>query len=116
VFVFSETSEVTALSARSVPERICDFLRDRVGRAYCDDCVQERLGLKWRQQVQTITATLAVTGLFARTVGVCSTCNQEKQVTRAAQNARDQASVHSKSREDRDGRDDGSAGHRKVEI
>jgi hypothetical protein len=67
----------------TIPERIRDFLCDRFGRSYCDDCVQGRLGLKWRQQVQMITATLAVTGMFARAVGICSTCSQEKQVTRA---------------------------------
>jgi hypothetical protein len=72
------------LAARSIPERIRDFLDERMGRPYCDDCVQERLGLKWRQQVQMITATLAVTALFARAVGICSTCGQEKQVTRAS--------------------------------
>jgi hypothetical protein len=73
------------MPVRTVPERIRDFLHDRVGRAYCDDCVQDRLGLKWRQQVQTITATLAVTGLFARALGRCSTCRQEKQVTLATE-------------------------------
>jgi hypothetical protein len=66
------------------PERVRDFLNDRVGRAYCDDCLQERLGLKWRQQVQTITATLAVTGRFARDSGRCSTCGQENQGETAA--------------------------------
>jgi hypothetical protein len=75
---------------RSIPERIHDFLHDRLGRAYCDDCVQERLGLKWRQQVQMITATLAVTTLFARALGICSTCGQEKQVTRATKPAQGQ--------------------------
>jgi hypothetical protein len=82
--VLSPRSSRFNVPARTVPERIRDFLCDRSGRPYCDDCIQERLGLKWRQQVQTITATLAVTGLFARAVGICSTCNQEKQVTRAA--------------------------------
>jgi hypothetical protein len=71
------------MAARSIPERIRDFLVDRRGRAYCDDCVQQRLGLKWRQQVQVITATLAVTGLFSRGIDACSTCRQTRFVIRA---------------------------------
>jgi hypothetical protein len=71
------------VNPRTLPEKIRDFLTDRNGRAYCDDCVQERLGLKWRQQVQVITATLAVTAFFARATDSCSTCGQSKQVTRA---------------------------------
>lgn len=53
----------------------------RVGRRYCDSCIQERLGLKWRQQVQLVTATLAVTHLFTRERSECSTCHEMKQVT-----------------------------------
>jgi hypothetical protein len=63
---------------RSIPARVRDFLRDRPGRVYCDTCIQERLGLKWRQQAQLITATLAVTSEFDRGRWVCSTCNQTK--------------------------------------
>jgi hypothetical protein len=50
---------------------------------YCDSCIQERLGLKWRQQVQLITATLAVTDSFKRDIGRCSTCQEVKQVIKA---------------------------------
>jgi hypothetical protein len=63
---------------RSIPARVRDFLRDRPGRIYCDTCIQERLGLKWRQQAQLITATLGVTSEFDRGRWVCSTCNQTK--------------------------------------
>jgi hypothetical protein len=70
---------------RTFAERIRDW----------DDCVQEPLGLKWRQQVTTVT--FAVT-LFARAVGICSTCNQEKQVTRAT---RDDPSTPGKGGADR---------------
>jgi len=55
----------------------------RQGRVYCDACIQERLGLKWRQQVQLIAATLAVTGLFERDVTSCCTCHETKQGTSA---------------------------------
>ena len=68
------------MDARTLPEKICDFLNRRQGRMYCDSCIQERLGLKWRQQVQLITATLGVTGSFKRELGRCRACNEAKQV------------------------------------
>jgi hypothetical protein len=68
---------------RSIPQRINDFLVRREGRMYCDNCIQERLGLRWRQQVQLITAVLAVTDSFERNVGECCTCHQVKQVVQA---------------------------------
>jgi hypothetical protein len=73
----------TAMSARTVPHRINDFLVERKGRSYCDACIQERLGLKWRQQVQLITATLAVTEGYERGLDQCSTCQETKQVIQA---------------------------------
>ena len=66
------------VNRRSVPARVRDFLRDRPGRIYCDTCIQERLGLKWRQQAQLITATLGVTSEFDRGRWTCSTCGQVK--------------------------------------
>ena len=68
------------MSDRTVPERINEFLVRCAGRAYCDHCIQERLGLRWRQQVQLVTATLAVTACFRRELAVCSTCDESKQV------------------------------------
>lgn len=68
-----------------IPEKIRDFLTERPGRRYCDSCIQERLGLRWRQQVQLVTATLAVTRLFERDRSVCCTCNEEKHVIAALQ-------------------------------
>jgi hypothetical protein len=79
------------MSARFLPEKIRDFLLQRAGRRYCDTCIQERLGLRWRQQVQLVTATLAVTRSFARDRGICCTCNEEKQVTEAVRASADQA-------------------------
>ncbi len=70
----------------SVPEKINDFLLARAKRAYCDGCIQERLGLKWRQQVQLVTSTLAVTPNFARENGLCCNCQERKQVVRAIAN------------------------------
>jgi hypothetical protein len=71
------------MTSRTVPKRISDFLLEREGRVYCDACIQERLGLKWRQQVQLITATLAVTGAYDRNLDRCLTCNEVKQVTQS---------------------------------
>jgi hypothetical protein len=65
---------------RTVPERIAEFLVGHASAMYCDQCIQDQLGLKWRQQVQLVTATLAVTNLFRRDSGQCQTCNQFKQV------------------------------------
>jgi hypothetical protein len=68
------------MSDRYIPEKIRDFLIERPSRRYCDRCIQERLGLRWRQQVQLVTATLAVTGSFARRRGECCICHEMKQV------------------------------------
>jgi hypothetical protein len=67
---------------RTVPERIAEFLVGREGNTFCDQCIQDELGLKWRQQVQLVTATLAVTRLFRRDSGECQSCHQFKQVIR----------------------------------
>jgi len=71
------------MAAMTVPQKINDFLLQRQERMYCDTCIQERLGLKWRQQVQLITATLAVTSGFRREFNKCCTCEEIKQVTHA---------------------------------
>ncbi|MBW7961793.1 hypothetical protein XH98_37320 [Bradyrhizobium sp. CCBAU 51745] len=63
-----------------MPERINEFLVRCAGRAYCDHCIQERLGLRWRQQVQLVTATLGVTSGYSRSTAICSTCAESKQV------------------------------------
>lgn len=71
------------MSDKLIPEKIRDFLVQRLGRRYCDSCIQERLGLRWRQQVQLVTATLAVTRSFTRELGNCCTCHQSKYVIAA---------------------------------
>ncbi len=68
------------MSDRTIPERVRDFLNVRSGRMYCDDCIQERMGLKWRQQVQLITLTLSVTPAYQRRTEHCSVCKERKQV------------------------------------
>ena len=69
--------------SKSVPERINSFLVEHKDEPYCDSCIQEWLGLKWRQQVQLITATLSVTPSFHRERGFCCSCKDHKQVITA---------------------------------
>ncbi|MBV8744491.1 MAG: DUF4118 domain-containing protein [Xanthobacteraceae bacterium] len=70
-------------SGGTVPERVRDFIVQAGSAAFCDGCIQDRLGLKWRQQVQLITATLAVTDSFRREPGSCSGCGESKQIIHA---------------------------------
>jgi hypothetical protein len=65
---------------RRTPEKVRDFLQARRGRSYCDECIQIRMGLRWRQQVQLITATLSVTRSFERSQDICCYCNERKHV------------------------------------
>jgi Domain of unknown function (DUF4118) len=69
--------------AQTVPERVKDFLLTREGEMLCDSCIQENLGLKWRQQVQLITATLGVTRDYKRDLAKCCGCQEIKQATQA---------------------------------
>jgi hypothetical protein len=87
---WSRRAEVAALEAApqeqsggSVPQKIRDFLVRRQGRMYCDTCIQEQFGLKWRQHVRLITATLAVTESFKRDLGRCCTCHEPKKLIHA---------------------------------
>ncbi|MGE3147515.1 MAG: DUF4118 domain-containing protein [Pseudorhodoplanes sp.] len=79
----AETEAVAVARNPTVPERVRDFLLTNNDAMYCDSCIQEHLGLKWRQQVQLITATLGVTREFRRDLACCSGCNEEKQATQA---------------------------------
>jgi hypothetical protein len=79
------------MAYRFIPEKIRDFLLQRPGRRYCDSCIQERLGLRWRQQVQLVTATLGVTQSFERDRSVCCTCAELKHVIAAVRLPADEA-------------------------
>jgi hypothetical protein len=67
----------------SIPEQVSSFLRQRVGAAFCDDCIQKNVGLKTRQQVQRVTGALAQTQDFIREKSTCGDCGLEKLVTRS---------------------------------
>jgi hypothetical protein len=65
----------------TVPERVAHFVTDMSGCPYCDACIQERLQLARVQQVQQITASLAMTDKFSREDGECDGCGKTKKVT-----------------------------------
>jgi hypothetical protein len=67
----------------SVPKAIFDYLRAGDVGAVCDDCIQATLNLRHRQQVQQVTATLALTKEFDRRKDWCFICNCEKQTISA---------------------------------
>jgi hypothetical protein len=69
----------------TVPEKIVGFLRKHRTQAVCDDCLFKELDLKQRQEVQPVTATLALCSGFSRLKGQCSVCgsNRPKYVTKA---------------------------------
>jgi hypothetical protein len=50
---------------------------------YCNDCLQTHTGLKWRQQVNLVIATLSVTAYFKLGDGECCACNRTKRVVQA---------------------------------
>jgi hypothetical protein len=66
----------------TIPERITNFLREREGTPYCDDCIAKQLGLERRQQAQQATSALGQTGKFLRSKGLCFDCNKDKLVIR----------------------------------
>ena len=67
----------------SIPEQVSAFLRAHPGKAYCDDCIAEKIPLKRRQQAQRVTGALAMTGDFVRESSSCTECGADKLVTRA---------------------------------
>jgi hypothetical protein len=67
----------------SIPEQVSTFLKDRGGKAYCDDCIAKNVPLKRRQQAQRVTGALAMTGDFVREEGGCAECGADKLVTKS---------------------------------
>jgi hypothetical protein len=50
---------------------------------YCGACIQKHVGLKWREQVQLVIATLAVTARFKCGIAECWACHEVKRVVQA---------------------------------
>lgn len=73
------------MTKMKVPEMVVDLLRRYRGVAVCDDCIRDELGLKKRQEVQPVTATLGLCSGFTRQKGACPWCKsvREKFVTKA---------------------------------
>ena len=68
----------------TVEERVVAFLKANSGKAYCDDCLAEELGIN-RHQARNAISGLGASGLFSRNYGACSkrTHDREKKVIRA---------------------------------
>ena len=71
----------------SIPQQIDTFLRSNKPAAFCDDCIQKKIGLKNRRQVAPVTLTLSLcSNEFHRAEGDCSGCTSHvaKLVIKAA--------------------------------
>jgi len=74
--------------AASVPQQVIAFLRNNEPAAFCDDCIQKKVGLKNRRQVAPVTLTLSLfPNEFHRAEGDCSGCSSHvaKLVIKVAQ-------------------------------
>lgn len=79
-----ESTATMTTRATAVPERIANFVRERPGGAFCDDCVQKTLNLEQRQMVQLIASALGLTSDFRRGRDTCAACGRhDKLVTEA---------------------------------
>jgi len=67
----------------TVPDRVNQFISINGPAAYCDGCIREALDVARNQQVQQITAALATTSDFTRSLESCSVCKNELQVIKA---------------------------------
>jgi hypothetical protein len=67
----------------TLPERVVKLVQDGGGDFYCDDCIQQSLGLPGIHQVRKVTASFAFGGGFERRNGICSVCHEDKRVIRA---------------------------------
>lgn len=68
----------------TVEERVASFLIVNKGKAYCDDCLADEIGIN-RYQARNATAGLAASGSFRRDLGICSrrSHDRDKKVTAA---------------------------------
>jgi hypothetical protein len=77
------TPAVETEPSLTIAGRVVAFLNKNKGRAYCDDCIKDHLGLARRQQAQRNTEPLSFTPLYKREQAPCDSCGREKLVTRA---------------------------------
>lgn len=64
-----------------VVHKVVGWLKGHLGRAYCDDCIAEKVELSRRQQAHRVTSALSATSEFSRRQGICSACGEERLVT-----------------------------------
>ena len=67
----------------TIAENVSNWLRRQHKKAFCDDCIKEKLQLSRRQQAFRVTSALGTTSEFLRQSGICSACGSTKFVTRA---------------------------------
>jgi len=66
----------------TIPEKIINFLTEKLPNAYCDDCLAEALHLQ-RTQVNTVTSTLGLCREYSRGAQICQVCGKTgKSATR----------------------------------
>jgi hypothetical protein len=65
----------------TVPGRIVSFLRENVGKRYCDKCITDALKLSQPQQTNTVTLTLEHCSGFSYTEAECSVCRKWRKTT-----------------------------------
>jgi hypothetical protein len=62
-------------------QKIFEYLTSHVPESYCDNCLDEEIGLGIPPAVVVIP--LMTTGLFTRELGKCAKCRETKTVTHA---------------------------------
>ena len=60
-------------------QKVVAFLQKNRDRAFCDDCIQARLGLTDRTGAQTATKVLQHAPGFMRVRGQCPSCKSTRQ-------------------------------------
>jgi hypothetical protein len=63
-----------------VVDKVVNWLRAQQEKAFCDDCIAEKVGLSRRQQAHRVTNALAATSDFTRQQGVCAACGEDRKV------------------------------------
>lgn len=70
--------------SQTVPERVNAYITKGCGDPYCDDCIADGVDEPDYERVGLVTATLATTDRFNRSVGECSVCGVVKPLTSRA--------------------------------
>jgi len=62
-------------------QSIAAFLKSNRQQAFCDACIQRKLGLKGIDQAQQVTKLLAFVPGFGRIEGPCFNCSETRKTT-----------------------------------